>query len=223
MARENTLMDYYKAMLEHFGASQWWPADSPFEVALGAILTQNTSWKNVEKSINHLKSIDALNPAKLWNLPQAEMEEALRSSGFFRLKAVRLRNFLAFLAQSAGQDAPPEDLELGHLQSWDTFALREALLEIKGVGQETADSILLYALHRPIFVVDAYTHRLCVRHGFLSEEADYLEMQEFFMDVLPLDTSLFNEFHALIVRTLSTYCKKSKPLCEQCPLGGFLG
>ncbi len=216
------LLKYYEAMLAHFGPSKWWPGDSPFEVAVGAILTQNTSWKNVEKSIAYLKSKNLLCPQKMWQLSEEELQNAIRSSGFYRVKAKRLLNFLNFLAKMSGLEEPTNDTELKCLQGVETPTLREALLSVGGIGFETADSILLYALGRPIFVVDAYTHRLCTRHGFLPEEAGYEEMQEFFTDALPLDIPLYNEYHALIVRTLGTYCKKSSPLCTKCPLGEFL-
>lgn len=222
MSRETILMHYYEAMLRHSGPSRWWPGDSPFEVVVGAVLTQNTAWRNVEKALNLLRQRGELTPRLVWDLSQEELEECLRPSGFFRLKARRLRNVLGFFARSADDDAPPADAGLAFLRGWDTGELRRELLGIGGVGPETADSILLYALERPSFVVDAYTRRFCVRHGLVPEDIDYHGLQAFFADVLPLDVPLYNEYHALVVRTVSTYCKKSAPRCGECPLGEFL-
>lgn len=222
MPRETVLMQYYEAMLRHFGPSRWWPGDSPFEVVVGAVLTQNTAWRNVEKALALLRQRGELTPRLVWDLSQEELEECLRPSGFFRLKARRLRNVLGFFARDAEDDAPPADAGLAFLGGWDTGELRRELLGIGGVGPETADSILLYALDRPSFVVDAYTRRFCVRHGLVPEDIGYHELQAFFADVLPLDVPLYNEYHALVVRTVSTYCKKSAPRCGECPLGEFL-
>ncbi len=221
-SRHKRLMRLYEDMAAHFGPCAWWPGDSPFEVAVGAILTQNTAWRNVEKALELLRRKDALRPEALWRMPEEELEESLRPSGFFRLKARRLRNFLAWLSSFPGWDQNPENLSLDFLQKESSEALRRALLAITGIGPETADSILLYALDRPSFVVDAYTRRLFSRHGLLPDNAAYEEMRAFFMDALPKDVPLFNEYHALIVRTGNTYCKKSKPLCSCCPLGYLL-
>ena len=215
------LLDMYTAMSGHFGPCHWWPGDSPFEVAVGAILTQNTAWRNVEKALALLREQDALRPKILWDMPPEALEQALRPSGFFRLKARRLRNFLDWIQSFAGWDQAPGDLALDFLRAESTADLRQALLLVRGIGPETADSILLYALHRPTFVADAYTSRIFSRHGLLPEDAPYALMRNLFMDALPLDTELFNEYHALIVRTGNTFCKKSKPLCSLCPLQRF--
>ncbi len=220
--RENDLMHMYARMLAHFGQSHWWPGEHPFEVAVGAILTQNTMWRNVEKALALLREANALSPLAMWNMPERQLEEAIRPSGFFRQKTIKLRNLLCYFAEAAEQAAPPDDKELTFLQYKDTEELREDLLGIRGVGPETADSILLYALGRPAFVVDAYTRRIYSRHGFLPDDVDYAELREFFTDVLPEDVALFNEYHALIVRTGNTYCKKGTPLCAACPLGDLL-
>lgn len=220
--RETTLLRIYATMSARLGPSRWWPGDSPFEVAVGAVLTQNTVWRNVEKALERLKEKDALTPLTLWRLPVAGLEEALRPSGYYRLKAARLRNLLEYFARTAGRDAPPDDATLAFLRDRETDELREGLLGVRGVGPETADSILLYALNRPTFVGDAYTRRMFSRHGLLPEDVAYDEMRDFFMDVLPPDAALFNEYHALIVRTGNTFCKKSRPLCGDCPLGELL-
>jgi endonuclease-3 related protein len=211
----------YAAMAAHFGPCRWWPGDSPFEVAVGAVLTQNTAWRNVEKALARLREKDALRPEVLWRMPENVLEDALRPSGFFRLKARRLRNFLEYLRSFAGWDAPPGDLALDCLRGETSEDLRQALLRVRGIGPETADSILLYALERPSFVVDAYTRRIFSRHGLLAENSTYAAVRALFMDALPTDTRLFNEYHALIVRTGNSFCKKSRPLCSLCPLQGF--
>jgi endonuclease-3 related protein len=209
------LLNMYQAMLDRLGSSRWWPGQSPFEVAVGAILTQNTSWANVEKAIANLRADDLLDPERLHALPEDALAERIRPAGYYRLKAGRLRNFLRFLREECGYD-------LAALGNGDLDQARQRLLAVKGVGPETADSILLYALERPSFVVDAYTKRILNRHGLVVEDADYDEMRELFMDVLPEDVALYNEFHALIVRTAKEWCRKQKPLCDACPLQPFL-
>ncbi len=205
----------YDALHAALGPSHWWPGETPLEVIVGAVLTQNTAWGNVEKAINNLKSAGVLEGRALLGLPEADLAELIRPAGFFRLKAGRLRNVLQFFDAACG-------FEVEALGGIDTETLRERLLEVRGVGRETADSILLYALGRPSFVVDAYTWRLLNRHGLAADEAEYEEMREMFMTALPEDTRLYNEYHALIVRAGKAWCRKSKPLCAECPLGKFL-
>ncbi|MCM0754328.1 endonuclease III domain-containing protein [Desulfovibrio aminophilus] len=203
-------------MLAALGPSNWWPGETPFEVAVGAILTQNTNWVNVEKAIANLKNEGALEPKALSRLSQERLEECLRPAGYFRLKAVRLRNFLDFLKREAG-------LSMEALAQREHAGLRERLLTVKGIGPETADSILLYALNAPVFVVDAYTQRIFSRHGLIPEESCYHDIQALFMDALPRDVALYNEYHALIVRTAKQWCVKKTPRCEGgCPLASFL-
>lgn len=217
------LMSLYKSMAAHFGPCRWWPGETPFEVAVGAVLTQNTAWRNVEKALALLKAGGPLTPARLLAMPGDELEEALRPSGFYRLKTARLRNLLAFMASFPGF---ADDADLAFMRRRDTGTLRNELLNVKGIGPETADCILLYALGRPSFVVDAYTRRLVGRHALLPpgvpHSLPYDGLREFFMDALPLDVSLYNEYHALIVRTGNVFCKKTRPLCHTCPLGPFL-
>jgi endonuclease-3 related protein len=213
------LLNIYNTLSAHFGPCHWWPGEHPFEVAVGAILTQNTAWRNVEKALGILRDEGALRPEVLWAVPQDELERCLRPSGFYRLKATRLRNLLAWMTGHKGWDSAPENLQLGFLQHKGTDELRSELLGITGVGPETADSILLYALNRPSFVVDAYTRRMVSRHGLLPANVPYEELRAFFMRALPTDRALFNEYHALIVKTGNTFCKARKPLCSQCPLG----
>ena len=215
------LMRMYAAMADHFGPCNWWPGDSPFEVAVGAVLTQNTAWRNVEKALALLRAQKALRPRVLWDMPPERLEEALRPSGFFRLKAQRLRGLLDYMRSFAGWDREPGDAALEFMRAKPGEELRRELLAVRGIGPETADCILLYALGHPSFVADAYTRRIFSRHGLLPEDAPYARMRDFCMDALPLDTKLFNEYHALIVRTGHFFCKKSKPLCSQCPLQRF--
>lgn len=215
MDRQTILLNWYGAMLDALGPSHWWPGETPLEVAVGAILTQNTNWGNVSKAIWNLKSAGVLEADKLYALPETDLAEFIRPSGYYRLKARRLKNFLSFLHRECRLDLPA-------LGRRDLESLRPALIEVKGIGPETADSILLYALNKPTFVVDAYTRRILVRHGMLPEDVDYEEMRSFFMDVLDPDVDLFNEFHALIVRAGKAHCLKGDPKCGGCPLERFL-
>lgn len=193
-----------------FGPQHWWPADSPFEVAVGAVLTQNTAWTNVERAIANLKAAGCLDARTLHDLDPAELGELIRPAGYFNVKARRLQALCAFLLEEA--DGRPEALA-----DRETSELRAALLDIKGVGAETADSILLYALHRPVFVVDAYTRRIFERLGLLGPGLPYAAIQDAFESALPRDRALFNEYHALIVALGKDYCKP-RPRCGGCPL-----
>lgn len=215
MNRRLLLLKYHDAMLEALGPSHWWPGETPFEIALGAILTQNTNWTNVEKALANLRDRELLDPARLDSLPLERVEELIRPAGFFRIKARRISHFMSFLRQTC-------DLELERLSSWDPAMLRPRLLQVSGIGPETADSILLYALGFPVFVVDAYTLRILSRHNLVPSNTRYQELQAFFMDSLPHDPALFNEFHALIVRTAKTWCRRNHQNCRACPLGPFL-
>jgi endonuclease-3 related protein len=215
MQRKSLLMNMYGAMLDALGPSHWWPGETPFEIAVGAILTQNTSWSNVSKAIANLKEAGVMDAAAMYALSLEELAELIRPAGYFRLKSKRLHHFLAFLRSSCR-------FNMDQLRSRDMDQLRQGLLGVHGIGPETADSILLYALKQPTFVVDAYTARICHRHGLLPEDISYEELRAFFMDVLTCDVHLFNEFHALMVRVGTTWCKKRKPLCATCPLSPFL-
>lgn len=205
----------FQAMLDRLGPSRWWPAESPFEVAVGAILTQNTNWGNVERAIANLRQANALSPHAILGMPESELAERIRPSGYYNMKAKRLRTFAGWLTEYAGGD-------VAALADKDAAQVREALLGIKGIGPETADSIALYAAGLPTFVADAYTHRILTRHGLIPEDADYHTMRDYFMDVLPQDVPLYNEYHALIVRVGKEWCRKSAPLCAQCPLNPYL-
>ena len=207
------LLRMYRILLEHYGPRGWWPGDSPFEVVVGAILTQNTAWANVEKAIANLKALDAMTPEGLGRLPEPTLRQAVRPSGYYNQKARRLRGFLAMLRED-------HDGRLEDLFALPTEDLREALLSVSGIGPETADSIVLYAAGRPIFVIDAYTLRVLIRHELLPEETTYTEAQAWVTDHLPEEVPLFNEFHALLVAVGKDHCKP-RPRCEGCPLEGF--
>ena len=215
MSRKALLLELYQTMLATLGPSGWWPGLTPFEVALGAILTQNTAWTNVEKAMGNLREGGLLDPEALWKLDESELAELIRPAGFFRVKAARVGNFLRFLRQTC-------DLDMDGLRGETVEGLRPALLEVSGIGPETADSILLYALGLPSFVVDAYTRRILSRHGLVPEDIGYGELRDFFMDVLPADPALYNEYHALIVRTGKSWCARRQGKCAFCPLSGFL-
>lgn len=207
------LLGIYHKLYKSYGPQHWWPGENPFEVIVGAILTQNTSWKNVERAIQSLKRKGVLSPEGIRNLKRSELSRLIKSSGYYRIKADRLKFFIEFLFKYYHGD-----LEI--MRKEEPGRLRERLLQIKGIGPETADSILLYGFGIPIFVVDAYTRRILSRHGVVSEKASYEEVQGLFMNHLPHQERLFNEFHALLVRLGKTVCKKI-PKCDICPLRGI--
>lgn len=210
-----TLVEVYHHLFAALGPQHWWPAQSPFEVIVGAVLVQNTSWQNVEKAIDQLRRADLLEPHALADVPPEELEELIRPAGYFRIKARRLRSLLAFLVARY-------DGSLEAMFKMDLSALREELLCVHGVGPETADSILLYAGGLPVFVVDTYTHRVLARHGWIGFDADYHVIQDHFHDNLPQDAAMYNEYHALLVRVGKEYCRKKNPKCEECPLAELL-
>jgi endonuclease-3 related protein len=210
----SAVQDIYDLLFDRFGPQHWWPGDSPFEVIVGAILTQNTNWTNVTKAIDALKTDGLLAYDSLCAIPIELLAAKIKPCGYYNLKAKRLKNLLHLIETEYNGN-------LNELLSLPLSELREILLSVKGIGPETADSIILYAAEQPIFVVDAYTYRILSRHNIISEDGtDYHEMQELFMDSLPEDRELFNEFHALIVRTGKEYCKNRNPKCEECPLKG---
>ena len=204
------LVEIFDKLLKAFGPRHWWPGESPFEVMVGAILTQNTSWKNVEKAIQRLKERRVLTPEGIHRLEKSDLALLIRSSGFYRIKADRLKAFVSFLFEEF-------EGKIERMKKEPLEGLRKRLWAVKGIGQETADSILLYALEKPMFVVDAYTQRVLSRHGMISDRASYEEVQELFMRHLPPDEKLFNEYHALIVHVGKSVCKKT-PKCDICPL-----
>jgi endonuclease-3 related protein len=201
----------YQELLEHFGPLNWWPADSPFEVVIGAILTQNTAWTNVEKAITNLKKAEAISIHNMAKIPLHQLEELIRPSGFFRQKANRLQSFSTHLATEWQSS-------LSAFCSGPLDETRKRLLARPGIGPETADSILLYAADRPTFVIDAYTKRIFERVGMLQGNESYDEIRKLFMQALPENVALYNEYHAQIVQLAKTCCRKRKPLCKECPL-----
>jgi endonuclease-3 related protein len=207
------LMSLYQRLYKAYGPMHWWPGETPFEVMVGAILTQNTSWSNVEKAIQNLKRKGVLTPKGIHQLRRNQLASLIKSSGYFRIKADRLRAFMKFLFENY-------DGNLEKMRNERLDALRKKLLDVKGIGSETADSILLYGLKKPVFVVDAYTKRILSRHRIISEKASYDEVQRLFVDHLPNDEGLFNEYHALLVHLGKTLCKKI-PKCDKCPLRGI--
>ncbi len=209
------LKAFYSAMLKAFGPQGWWPGETPFEVIIGAILTQNTSWSNVEKAIANLKKEKLLTPKRLHALKAGELAAHIRPAGYFNVKAKRLKNFLDRLFEKHNGN-------LSRFLKKDAAALREELLSVNGIGPETADSIVLYAANYPEFVVDAYTKRIFSRHKLVKIDAGYEEVKSLFTDNLSPDAQVFNEYHALIVRTGKYFCKNRKPLCGNCPLGAYL-
>jgi endonuclease-3 related protein len=208
-----TLREFYDALLAAYGPQDWWPGETPFEMMVGAVLTQNTNWKNVEKAIANLKREGLLDPFALHAASPERIAEVIRPAGYYNVKARRLGNLIAALV-----DGFDGDLERFFAGSVDT--LRERLYSISGIGLETADSIVLYAAERPTFVVDAYTFRVTARHGLIYPEAGYEELKSLFEDNLPAEVALFNEYHALIVKVGKDHCKK-RPQCAGCPLEHF--
>ncbi|MCA9246024.1 MAG: endonuclease III domain-containing protein [Planctomycetales bacterium] len=204
------LQDVFDRLLERFGPQGWWPGESPFEVMLGAVLVQNTSWKNVERAIANLRDADLLAPEPLFELRVEELAELIRPAGYYQVKARRLRNLMELLFDRF-------DGSLEAMFAVGLTSLREELLAVKGIGPETADAILLYAAELPAFVVDSYTHRVLARHGWIDFDADYHQIQEHFESALPQDVPLFNEYHALLVEVGKRFCKKT-PACDECPL-----
>lgn len=204
------LVQIYNLLLERYGHLHWWPAETPFEVCVGAILTQNTNWVNVEKAISNLKREGVLSPVALRDLPVERLAELIRPAGYFNVKSVRLKGFISWLYDNYGGSVEG-------MAGVEWPELRSELLTVKGIGPETADSIVLYACGKPSFVVDAYTKRLLTALGIITGMEGYEEVRALFMDNLPRDVALFNEYHALIVHHAKEHCRK-RPLCLGCHL-----
>lgn len=205
----------FETLLAHYGEQHWWPAESRFEMMIGAILTQNTAWTNVEKALSNLRKNDALNFQTLENTPRERLIKWIRPAGFFNQKAVYIQEMVSNIRNRFNGS-------LDALFALEPFELRRELLAWKGIGKETADSIILYAAEKPVFVIDAYTKRICRRHGWIDDKAKYDDVAELFTQHLPEEVRLFNEYHALIVRTCKDYCTARNPNCAECPLKGFL-
>ena len=208
------LLAMYDALFSAYGPQQWWPGDTPFEVMVGAVLTQNTAWLNVEKAIANLKRAGCLTAGRMHQLPRRKLASLIRPSGYYRVKALRLAHLVAFLAERYRGS-------VARMARTAPDALRRELIALHGIGPETADSILLYAVGQPVFVVDAYTRRIFGRHGLIAPKDGYHDVQRLFMENLPSDPVLFNEYHALIVRLGKERCRKTDPRCSGCPLEQF--
>jgi len=206
-------MQLYRRLHRHYGDLSWWPGETPLEVSVGAILTQNTAWTNVEKAIKRLKEARSLSVAALGRMTHRRLALLIKSAGYFNVKARRLKNFISFLQGChAGS--------LNKMFRQPTSRLRQELLSVNGVGPETADSILLYAGEKPSFVIDAYTKRILSRHGVLPYDKGYNEFQELFMKQLPRSAAFYNQYHAMFVNIGKDFCRK-RPLCDRCPLNGW--
>ncbi len=212
MQKKDILLKIYNSLYNYFGPLKWWPGDTPFEIMVGAILTQNTSWSNVEKALDNLKKENLLEPRKLYYLHQEELAQLIKPSGYYNIKARRLKNFINLFINDFEGSAEK-------MFSGDSRELRKKLLNVNGIGPETADSILLYAGKKPFFVVDAYTKRVFSRHKLISKDSTYYQIQEFFSQNLDGNVELFNEFHAQIVMLGKTICSSKNPDCAKCPIG----
>lgn len=211
MTKSERIRKFYEELHKKFGSQGWWPAETALECILGAILTQNTSWKNVEKALDNLKRENLLSVEDLNLIKKDALAGLIRPSGYYNQKAVKIKNFISFLVDEFSGS-------LDSMFAVDKSVLREKLLSLKGIGPETADSILLYAGAMPVFVVDAYTWRVLTRHGLVPEQTSYDEIQELFTDSLTEDAGVFNEYHALLVKLGKEHCRKREPLCAGCPL-----
>jgi endonuclease III related protein len=207
------ILNLFTILHQHYGPQGWWPGDTPLEVAVGAILTQNTNWKNVALAIGQLKQAGLLTATALYELPEAELAAYIRPAGYYNIKARRLKNFLHLLFSS--YQGSMKSLAVTPLEQ-----LRPELLAVQGIGPETADSILLYALDKLSFVVDAYTFRILSRHGLVSDPCSYEELQTLFMNTIPPEVLVYQELHALLVRAGKDCCRP-RPRCPVCPLAGF--
>ena len=210
MTMPNRFTEIYDRLLSHYGPQDWWPADSPFEVMVGAVLTQASAWSNVEKALSNLKRADALSSDAIREMPLPDLARLLYPSGYYNAKARKLKALCEFL-----HDRYEDDID--RMARTPTAELRIELLNVYGIGDETADDILLYAVERPIFVIDTYTRRLMHRLGIVPEKVSYSQLQTLFMNNLASNTKHFNEYHALIVRHCVAACKK-RPLCVGCPV-----
>lgn len=208
------LADIYRRLSEHYGPTHWWPGDSPFEIAVGAVLTQNTAWTNVERAIVNLKRERLLNPKAILESSDDLLHEALRPSGYFRVKTIRLRSFCRYLIEQYKGS-------MARMAKQPLEVLRKELLAVDGIGPETADDILLYACNKPIFVVDAYTRRILSRHGLVPAKGDYHDLQRVFHQNVRADVHVYGEYHGLIVFTGKDFCRRN-PKCENCPLSPTL-
>ncbi|MBL7072587.1 MAG: hypothetical protein ISS33_02255 [Candidatus Omnitrophica bacterium] len=202
-------------MEKYFGDLAWWPAETDFEVIVGTVLTQGTSWRAASKAIENLKAKNILTAEKILSTKDSSLSRVIRSSGYHRVKAKRLKAISRFIVDECAS-------RLGVLKKQKTENLRKKLLKTYGIGPETADSILVYALGKPVFVVDAYTKRIFSRHNLIGKDASYSEIQQLVYKKFPIETKKLNQFHAVLVETAKKFCKKTSPLCSECPLGDIV-
>lgn len=210
MCLNKTLISIFDKLLSFFGPQHWWPAESRFEIIVGAILTQNISWNNVEKAIFNLKDKDLLSIDDILNTDIESLALLIKPAGYYNQKSRYLKNICKFIKENYGS--------LEEFLSQDSRKLRNELLKIKGIGPETADSIILYAAEKPVFVVDAYTKRIFYRIGLIKQNLSYNKVQQFFMENLPKEVNLYNQYHALIVKLGKQNCSNKNPVCKNCPL-----
>jgi endonuclease-3 related protein len=201
----------FDVLFAFYGPQHWWPGDTPFEIIIGAILTQNTNWRNVESALKNLKRRERLSAAGIHATSTARLAALIRPAGYYHVKAARVKEFVRFFLDTYNG-------EIKRMKRRRADSLRKEFLAIKGIGEETCDSILLYALGKPVFVIDAYTRRIFSRHGFIEEDATYSEIQDLFESNLRGDAKLYNEYHALLVRLGKERCRRRNPICEGCPL-----
>lgn len=210
---KNPVFDFYRTLLNFYGTQNWWPGESTLEILTGAILTQNTSWLNVEKAITKLKNASLLNLKSLYSVDICLLAELIKPSGFYRIKSYRIKNLVKYI-----YDIYDGDMDKMALK--DSLSLRKELLAVNGVGEETADAILLYGFNKPFFVVDKYTRRILSRHRLVTKKSNYQQVQKYIMGSIPSDVFIYNNFHAMLVLTGKRFCK-TKPLCHNCPLNHF--
>lgn len=206
----NKIRKIFDLLFERFGEQHWWPGDTEFEIIIGAILTQGTNWNNVEKAINNIKEEGLLDINKFKDLKIQDVKRLIKPSGFYNVKGERLKNFI--------DEFKNKFKDIDDMKKLGKNELREWLLSIKGIGKETADSIILYALRKPVFVVDVYTRRILNRHNIIKGNEEYDEIRKIFEDNLPNDERIFNEYHALLVKIGKEFCLKKNPKCKECPL-----
>ena len=207
----SVILDLYHRLHRHYGPSGWWPGETPFEIMVGAVLTQNTAWTNVEKALSNLKTSRMLDIISLHKADMKKIASLIKPSGYYNIKAKRLKNLISMIHHISGKN-------LKSFLSLDLPRLRQILLRINGIGKETADSICCYAADKPVFVIDSYTKRMLLRHGLINDSYGYDEMQSLFESELPKDVQIYKDLHAYLVFTGKEFCKKTDPQCNKCPL-----
>lgn len=209
------IKEIYERLYENFGPQDWWPGDTPFEIIVGAILTQAVNWRNVEMAIDNLQQADILHPRGIKYIEREKLAAFIKPTGYYNMKARKIKAFVNYFFENYQGDI---DLMFSRPQS----ILRKELLQVYGIGPETADSILLYAGNYPMFVIDAYTRRIFSRSGYIDENISYEKLQLMITDNIPIDVDLYNEYHALLVKLGKDICRKRNPICNDCPIGNMI-